>query len=266
MGTDPGGLAGGWCAADGVPVRYAVLRRWPTSDRVRPWLVLRPPVLARPGRPFRRRFTVVTVDLAGHGESGTGRRAGPCRLRRGRGRRVTRLDLPEVVLVGHSMGGDVVVEAARRLRPVVRGWSGRTSTAASTSPLGRGNRGGDRGVDGAVPSRLRGGHPGLRPAHRRRRTRTRAWSSGSPTTWPRHHLTSPWTPSGTPSATSRPRSPACASRPTDRGDQPGEAHPPTSNHSPPRHRDNTASGAGHFLMLKIRPDSTCPSTTPSTSS
>jgi pimeloyl-ACP methyl ester carboxylesterase len=34
---------------------------------------------------------------------------------------VTGLDLPEVVLVGHSMGGDVVVEAARRLRPRVRG-------------------------------------------------------------------------------------------------------------------------------------------------
>jgi pimeloyl-ACP methyl ester carboxylesterase len=71
---------------------------------------------------FAARFTVVTVDLAGHGESGTGRRSWTMpAFGEDVAAVVTRLDLPEVVLVGHSMGGDVVVEASRRLRPRVRG-------------------------------------------------------------------------------------------------------------------------------------------------
>ena len=60
--------------------------------------------------------TVVTIDLAGHGDSGLGRDdwtiasfgADVAAV-------VEHLDLDSVVLVGHSMGGDVVFQAARRL-------------------------------------------------------------------------------------------------------------------------------------------------------
>src|SRR4029450_6001862 len=71
---------------------------------------------------FAARFTVVTIDLAGHGESATGRQSwtmpafgedvAPVVVARA---------LPQLVLVGHSMGGDVIVEAACRLRPRIRG-------------------------------------------------------------------------------------------------------------------------------------------------
>jgi len=61
-------------------------------------------------------YRLVLVDLAGHGESGTGRKdytmsafgADVAAV-------VDSLGLQKVVLVGHSMGGDVIVEAAKQL-------------------------------------------------------------------------------------------------------------------------------------------------------
>jgi pimeloyl-ACP methyl ester carboxylesterase len=109
-------------SADGVAVRYEVhgsgspavvfVHGW-SCDR-RYW--------RRQVSHFAARFTVVAIDLAGHGESGTGRRSwtmpafGEDVLAV-----VADLKLPDLVLVGHSMGGDVVVEAARRLPERVRG-------------------------------------------------------------------------------------------------------------------------------------------------
>ena len=65
---------------------------------------------------------VVALDLAGHGESGAGRSSWTMEAF---GRDVVAvveaLDLRRVVLVGHSMGGDVVVEAALRMRERVAG-------------------------------------------------------------------------------------------------------------------------------------------------
>jgi pimeloyl-ACP methyl ester carboxylesterase len=121
-GNDRGGRVGEVMSADGVPVRYAVYGGGlPAIVFVHGWSCDRRYWLGQVGH-FAARFTVVTVDLAGHGESGTDRRrwtmpafgADVAAV-------VTGLDLPEVVLVGHSMGGDVIVEAARRLRPRVRG-------------------------------------------------------------------------------------------------------------------------------------------------
>jgi pimeloyl-ACP methyl ester carboxylesterase len=65
---------------------------------------------------FASRHRLVLIDLAGHGESGLGRKeytmaafgADVAAV-------VERLKLEDVVLVGHSMGADVAVEAARRL-------------------------------------------------------------------------------------------------------------------------------------------------------
>jgi len=63
-----------------------------------------------------RDFRVVTVDLAGHGESGEERETWSIASF---GEDVTAvvsaLGLERVVLVGHSMGGDVILETARRL-------------------------------------------------------------------------------------------------------------------------------------------------------
>ena len=63
---------------------------------------------------FSKKHKVVTVDLGGHGESGLEREnwtvdafaADVAAV-------VNKLDLKKVVLIGHSMGGPVVVEAAR---------------------------------------------------------------------------------------------------------------------------------------------------------
>jgi len=71
---------------------------------------------------FSDRYTVVTLDLAGHGESTLGRENYTIALFGADVAAVVRkLDLKRVVLVGHSMGGDVVVAAARLLKGRVLG-------------------------------------------------------------------------------------------------------------------------------------------------
>jgi pimeloyl-ACP methyl ester carboxylesterase len=65
---------------------------------------------------FAGRHLVVALDLAGHGESGTGRHAWTMpAFGEDTVAVVEQLRLERVVLVGHSMGGDVVTEAALRL-------------------------------------------------------------------------------------------------------------------------------------------------------
>ena len=62
------------------------------------------------------RYTVVTMDLAGHGASGTNR--SDWRIARygdDVAAVVAALRLHRVVLVGHSMGGPVIVAASQRL-------------------------------------------------------------------------------------------------------------------------------------------------------
>ena len=75
---------------------------------------------------FSRQFKVVAVDLAGHGESGLGRKTWTMGAFGGDVAAVVeKLGLDRVILIGHSMGGDVIVEAARRLPGRVAGlvWS-----------------------------------------------------------------------------------------------------------------------------------------------
>ena len=72
--------------------------------------------------PFSRQFRVVAVDLAGHGESGLGREAWTMGAFGGDVAAVVdKLGLERMILIGHSMGGDVIVEAARRLPGRVAG-------------------------------------------------------------------------------------------------------------------------------------------------
>jgi pimeloyl-ACP methyl ester carboxylesterase len=65
---------------------------------------------------FAGRYQVVAIDLAGHGESGDGRQAWTMRAFGDDVLAVVeKLGLGELVLIGHSMGGDVIVEAALHL-------------------------------------------------------------------------------------------------------------------------------------------------------
>ena len=65
---------------------------------------------------FSNGFHVVLVDLAGHGESGLGRE---CYTMRAFAEDlvavVDAIDAQQVILIGHSMGGGVIAEAARLL-------------------------------------------------------------------------------------------------------------------------------------------------------
>jgi pimeloyl-ACP methyl ester carboxylesterase len=73
-------------------------------------------------RPLAARYQTVAVDLAGHGGSGVGRRAWTmAAFGEDVVAVVEQLGLGEVVLIGHSMGGDVIVEAALRLGERVLG-------------------------------------------------------------------------------------------------------------------------------------------------
>jgi len=71
---------------------------------------------------FSEEHKVVAIDLAGHGESGLGRQAwtmpafGDDVVTV-----VAQLGLESTVLIGHSMGGDVIVDAALKLRDRVAG-------------------------------------------------------------------------------------------------------------------------------------------------
>lgn len=63
---------------------------------------------------FAKKFTVVTVDLGGHGESGIGRKDWTVEaFGKDVAAVVEKLDLDRVILIGHSMGGAVIVETAR---------------------------------------------------------------------------------------------------------------------------------------------------------
>jgi len=65
---------------------------------------------------FSPHYRVVTLDLAGHGESGLNRKDWTVSaFAQDVVAVVDDLDLDEVVLIGHSMGGTVVLEAAVRL-------------------------------------------------------------------------------------------------------------------------------------------------------
>lgn len=72
--------------------------------------------------PLSRTHRLVAIDLAGHGESGRERTEWTIAAFGADVAAVVKaLELERVVLIGHSMGGDVIVEAARRLPGRVAG-------------------------------------------------------------------------------------------------------------------------------------------------
>jgi pimeloyl-ACP methyl ester carboxylesterase len=65
---------------------------------------------------FSSSYRVVTLDLAGHGTSGAGRRSWTIDAYAADVKAVVeKLDLEKVVLIGHSMSGPIIVEAALKL-------------------------------------------------------------------------------------------------------------------------------------------------------
>ena len=74
---------------------------------------------------FSPDYTVVTLDLAGHGESGHNRtRWSVPAFGKDVAAVVEQLGLDQVVLIGHSMGGPVIVEPIGRLPAAVIGLVG----------------------------------------------------------------------------------------------------------------------------------------------
>ena len=108
-------------ASDGVHIAYDV---YDTNGTAKPTLVFvhgwscDRSYWRNQIEPFARKFRVVTVDLAGHGESGVGRADWTIESFGGDvDAVVSKLGLDRVILIGHSMGGDVIAEAARQLSP-----------------------------------------------------------------------------------------------------------------------------------------------------
>ncbi len=90
---------------------------------------------------FSQSYRVVTVDLAGHGESGQDRHDWTMQAFGADVAAVARaLDLNRIVLVGHSMGGKVVVEAANQLK-------GRVVAVVGADTLHNGGRATPRAAD-----------------------------------------------------------------------------------------------------------------------
>ena len=109
-------------SADGVPIRFEVQGQGePTLVLVHGWAFDRHLWDSQVPR-LSARYRVVTLDLAGHGESGRQRTQWTMAAFGEDVKAVVEaVGAKDIVLVGHSMGGPVVLEAARRMPDRVKG-------------------------------------------------------------------------------------------------------------------------------------------------
>ncbi len=121
--TDKSGVEFGTVAsADGVQIRYELRGKGePTLIFVHGWCCDRS--YWREQLPyFAQKHRVVAIDLAGHGESGLNRKAWTLDAFGDDVAAVAaKLSLKQVVLIGHSMGGSVIVKAAPKIPGQVLG-------------------------------------------------------------------------------------------------------------------------------------------------
>lgn len=112
-------------SADGVSIAYQVQGKGkPALVFVHGWCCDRTYWDAQVPH-FAQQYKVVTVDLAGHGESGLNRKTWTMASFGEDVRAVVdKLGLNQIVLVGHSMGGPVILEATRRMPKRVIGLVG----------------------------------------------------------------------------------------------------------------------------------------------
>ena len=109
-------------SADQVAIQYETIGRGePVLVFVNCWTCNRS-YWDKQAQHFAGRHQVVRLDLAGQGESASGRKDYTIEAYGGDVAAVVdKLGLKRVVLIGHSMGGPVAVEAAKRLRDRVIG-------------------------------------------------------------------------------------------------------------------------------------------------
>jgi pimeloyl-ACP methyl ester carboxylesterase len=104
-------------SSDGVQIAYDVYAGTATTGLVfvHGWSCDRTYWTGQAG-PFSKKYKVVTIDLAGHGGSGLNRRDYTMEsFGADLAAVVNKLELQKVIFVGHSMGGAVILEAARLL-------------------------------------------------------------------------------------------------------------------------------------------------------
>lgn len=120
--TTPASPARTTRAGDGLPIAYEVTgSREPALLFVHGWAFDRGLWRDEVAR-LSRRHRVITLDLAGHGQSGRDRRDWTIAAFGDDVRAVAdAAKAKQVVLIGHSMGGPVVLEAARHLGGRVKG-------------------------------------------------------------------------------------------------------------------------------------------------
>lgn len=110
---------------DGIPISYQVQGNGkPAIVFVHGWCCSKSYWDAQVSH-FRQKYKVVAIDLAGHGKSGFGRTDWTmAAFGKDIVAVVDKLGLDQVILVGHSMGGSVILEAARRMPKRVVGLVG----------------------------------------------------------------------------------------------------------------------------------------------
>ena len=109
-------------SADGVPIAYEVQGRGPvTLVLIHGWSCDRG-YWREQIEAFRAEYRVVTLDLAGHGQSGTGRTDWSiANFAADVAAVIAAIDAREIVVIGHSMGGPVAIETGALLPDRVRG-------------------------------------------------------------------------------------------------------------------------------------------------
>ena len=112
----PTAVTGSVASADGIPIKYeSVGRGSPALVFIHCWTCKRG-FWDDQAAYFSNRYQVVRLDLGGHGESGLGRKVySMSAFGADVAAVVDKLGLKQVVLIGHSMGGPVAMEAEKRL-------------------------------------------------------------------------------------------------------------------------------------------------------